>query len=109
MIQWSDFEKVLILSGTIVAVEDFPEAKKSAYRLKVDLGKEMGIKNSSAQITKLYRKEDLLGKQVICVVNFFPKKIGPFVSEVLVCGFVLEEGVVLAIPDRKISNGHRLA
>ncbi len=108
-IHWSDFEKVVLLSGTIVSAEEFPEAKKSAYRLQVDLGEKMGVKSSSAQITKLYRKEDLVGKQVICVVNFPPKRIGPFVSEVLVCGFILGDSVVLASPERKVPNGTRLA
>jgi tRNA-binding protein len=104
-ISWKDFEKVALVTGTIVGVEDFPEAKKPAYKLKVDLGESFGIKNSSAQITKLYTKEELLGKQVLCVVNFPPKKIASFLSEVLVCGFVTEGGVVLAATDQKIANG----
>jgi tRNA-binding protein len=108
-ITFDDFAKVVLLSGTIIDVQDFKEAKKKAYQLKIDLGKEVGVKNSSAQITNLYQKEDLLGKQVLCVVNFPPKKIASFFSDVLVCGFVLEEGVVLISPDRKIPNGTRLA
>ena len=109
LIEWHDFEKIELLVGTIVEVEDFPEAKKPAYKLKVDLGSKIGIKSSSAQITKLYSKEDLLGKQVFCVVNFKPKKIGPFISEVLTTGLVQGEEVVLAVPERKVPNGSKLA
>lgn len=108
-IEWKDFEKVELLVGTLVEVEEFPEAKKKAYKLKIDLGPKIGIKRSSAQITKLYTKEELLGKQVLCVVNFGPKKIGPFVSEVLTTGFVLGDEVVLAIPERIVPNGTKLA
>jgi tRNA-binding protein len=109
-ITWNDFEKVELRVGTIVEVKEFPEAKKPAYKLKIDLGKEVGIKNSSAQITKLYSKEELLGKQVICVTNFGKKQIGKFLSEVLTCGFVSGEGeVVLAQPERKVENGSKLA
>ena len=108
-ITWDDFEKVEIKVGTIVEVEDFPEAKKPAYKLKIDLG-DIGIKKSSAQITHLYTKEDLLGKQVVCVCNFPPRQIGPVMSEVLTTGFVRDDGeVVLAVPDKKVPNGKKLA
>jgi tRNA-binding protein len=108
-IEWQDFEKVELVIGTIISIENFPEAKKAAYKLRIDLGPKIGIKASSAQITKLYRKEDLLGQQVLCVVNLLPKKIGPFISEVLTTGFVEGDEVVLAIPERKVPNGSKLA
>lgn len=108
-IEWDDFQKVELVAGTIVEVNDFPEAKKPAYKLKIDLGPQLGLKNSSAQITKLYSKEDLLGKQVLCVINFKPKKIGPFISEILTTGYVMGDEVVLAIPERRVPNGTRLA
>lgn len=109
MITWNDFEKVEIRVGTIIEADDFPEAKNPAYKLKIDFGKS-GIKNSSAQIMKLYKKEDLPGKQVIAVVNFPPKQIANFLSECLVLGVVLEnKEVVLLQPERKVLNGNRIA
>jgi tRNA-binding protein len=108
-IRWQDFEKVELRVGTIVEVTDFPEAIKPAYKLRIDFG-EFGVKRSSAQITALYTKEELLGRQVIGVLNFPTKRIGPFLSEVLTTGFVLPGGeVVLAQPDRPVPNGTRLA
>jgi len=94
--------------GTIIAAEDFPEARKPAYRLKVDLG-EMGIKKSSAQITELYSKSELIGKQVVCVVNFPPKQIGPLMSEILVTGFETPNGVVLTAAEQQVPNGTKLS
>lgn len=108
-ISWEDFQKVELRVGTIVAVHDFPEARKPAYKITADFGETIGLKKSSAQITALYTKEELIGKQIIGVVNFPPKQIGPFVSEFLVTGFVQEDGsVVLAVPDKKVGNGNAL-
>ena len=109
-ISWQDFEKIELRVGTVLAVEDFPEAKSPAYKLTIDLGEEMRIKKSSAKITDLYKKENLVGKKVICVCNFPPKQIANFFSEVLTCGFYLPTGeVVLAVPDKSVSNGSKMA
>ncbi|MBT4244485.1 MAG: tRNA-binding protein [Gammaproteobacteria bacterium] len=108
-ITWQDFEKVDIRVGTIVEVEDFPEARNPAFILKVDFGIEIGLKKSSSQITDLYTKDQLQGKQVMAVVNFEPKQVGPIMSECLVLGFYRQDNsVVLATNDLPINNGSRL-
>lgn len=110
IISWSDFERVDFRVGTIVLVEDFPEARRPAYKIKADFGPELGVKQSSAQITTLYSKDELIGRQIIGVVNFAPKQIGPFLSEFLVTGLYRDDGaVVLAVPDRQVLNGAKLA
>jgi tRNA-binding protein len=108
-IPFSDFLKVDIRVGTIVSVEDFPEAKKPAFILMIDFGSTIGIKKSSAQITQNYSKESLLGRQVAAVVNFAPRQIGRIQSQVLTLGFADESAqVVLFAPDQKVPNGSRL-
>jgi len=108
MINWEDFEKVDIRSGTIIKVDDFPKARKPAYQLTIDFG-ELGIKQSSAQITALYTKEELVGKQIIAVVNFPPKQIANFFSECLILGLSDEnQNIVLLQSERKVENAKRV-
>ena len=110
LISWEQFGLVELRVGTIIEVADFPQARKPAYQLKVDFGSDIGVKQSSAQITALYTKEQLLGKQVIGVVNFPVKQIGPFRSECLITGFYRPDGaVVLAVPEQKAPNGSKMA
>jgi tRNA-binding protein len=107
-IEWPDFEKIDIRVGTVVEVSDFPKAKKPAFQLTIDFG-ELGIKKSSAQITDLYEKQELIGKQVMAVVNFPPRQIANFFSECLVLGvYTDKKEVVLIGPDRKVANGWKL-
>ena len=108
MISWNDFEKVEMRVGTILDAIEFPEARKPAYQLSIDFGEAIGIKKSSAQITKRYSKEDLIGKQIIAVVNFPKKQIGKFNSECLVLGSVNGEDIVLLTSDLKVANGLRI-
>jgi tRNA-binding protein len=109
MITYADFEKVDIRVGTIVEVNPFPEARKPAFKLKIDFGGDIGVKKSSAQITKHYTAETLMGRQVAAVINFPPRQIGPFMSEVLTLGFPDEDGgVVLIGPTLKVPNGGKL-
>lgn len=108
-ISWQDFELVELHTGTIIEVEDFPEARVPAYKVKADFGPEIGTKKSSAQVTDLYSKEDLLGRQIIGVVNFPTKQIGPMRSEFLLTGFYQDDqSVVLAVPERPVVNGLKL-
>ena len=108
-VSWEDFKKIDLRVGTIVEANDFPEARKPAYKLRIDFGMEIGIKKSSAQITELYSKKDLMGKKIIAVINFPPKQIGPFRSECLVLGaFNPKNEVVLLNTDTAVQNGARI-
>lgn len=108
-ITWQDFEKVSLNIGTIIKAEEYPEARNPAYILHVDLGPEIGVKKSSAQVTKHYQIDDLEGKQVVCVTNFPPKQIGKLMSEILITGFPDDNGnVVLCTVDAPVSNGVKL-
>ena len=107
---WNEFQRVELRVGTIIEASDFPEARNPAYIIRVDFGGEIGIKKSSAQITDIYSQQQLIGKQVVAVVNFPAKQIGPIMSECLVTGFHREDGaVVLAVPDSVVPNGTKLA
>jgi tRNA-binding protein len=109
MLTWEEFEKVEMRIGTILNVNDFPEARKPAYQLTIDFGDEIGMKKTSAQITKRYSKEELIGKQIVAVVNFPKKQIGNFMSECLVLGSVGEANdIVLLSSDQKVANGLRI-
>jgi len=109
LISWNDFEKIDIRCGTVTDVKEFPEARKPAYKLWIDFGKELGIKKSSAQVTVHYKKEELISRQVIAVVNFPPKQIGGFFSECLVLGVYDENNhVILLQPERTVNNGQRI-
>jgi tRNA-binding protein len=109
-ITWNDFEKVDMRTGTVMEVQDFPEARKPAYKLLIDFGEEIGVRKSSAQITAHYKKEDLVNRQVIAVVNFPAKQIGGFFSECLVLGVYDEnKDVILLKPDRPVGNGMKVS
>lgn len=109
MLTWEEFEKTEMRVGTIIEVNDFPEARKPAYQLTIDFGSEIGVRKSSAQITKRYTKEVLIGRQIVAVVNFPKKQIGKFMSECLVLGALGQEGdVVMLAPDFKVDNGLRI-
>ena len=108
-ISWSDFEKIDMRVGTIISVEDFPKARNPAYRLQVDFGPEIGVKKSSAQITVRYKKEDLMGRQVVAVVNFPKKQIADFMSECLILGAVEGKDVILLQPGSGVRNGLKVS
>jgi tRNA-binding protein len=109
LLSYAEFQRVDIRVGRIVAVEDFPEARKPAYKLRIDFGEEIGVKKSSAQATRHYSKEALMNRLVVAVVNFPPKQIGPYMSEVLTLGVPDDEGgVVLLVPERDVSIGGRM-
>ncbi len=108
MATFDDFKKIDIRVGEILEVEDFPEARNPSYKLKVDFGEEIGVKQSSAQITEIYSKDGLIGKQVLGVVNFSPLRIAGFKSEVLILGTYSKSGVVLISPERRVEKGDKL-
>ena len=108
LISWADFEKVMLCAGTVQRVEDFPEARKPAWKLWVDFGPH-GVRKTSAQVKTLYAAEDLVGRQIVGVINFPPKQVGPVRSEFLLTGFPTEEGVVITTLERPVPNGTRMA
>tara|TARA_R110001592_G_scaffold114996_4_gene315193 strand:+ start:321 stop:659 length:339 start_codon:yes stop_codon:yes gene_type:complete len=108
-ISWADFSRIDMRTGTVVAVSDFPEARNSSYKLQIDFGDEIGVKKTSAQITNKYKKEELLGMQVIAVVNFPDKQIANFMSECLILGAVENNSVVLIKPQMKVPNGLKIS
>lgn len=108
-ISWDDFSKIDIRTGTIIAANDFPEARNSAYQIKIDFGQEVGVKKTSAQITTKYGKEELVGMQVVAVVNFAPKQIANFMSECLILGAVEGNDVILVQPHTKVPNGLKIS
>lgn len=107
-ISWADFERLLICAGTVLRVEPFPEARKPAWKLWVDFGPH-GVRQTSAQIVPLYTPGDLVGRQIVGVLNFPPKRIGPFVSEFLLTGFHTDDGVVVTTVERRVPDGARMA
>lgn len=109
-ISWNEFEAVELRAGTVLKVEEFPEARKPAWKITVDFGGEIGVKKTSAQICDLYGPEDLIGRQIVGVVNFPPRQIGPVRSEFLLTGFYRDDGsVVMAVPERAVPDGAKLA
>ena len=109
IIEWADFERIELRAGTVIKVEEFPQARKPAWKLTIDFGSELGTRRSSAQLTELYQPESLIGRQIMAVVNFPEKQIGPFMSECLVTGMCRADGaVVLMCPLEPVPNGARL-
>ncbi|QDH71785.1 tRNA-binding protein [Lysobacter alkalisoli] len=107
-IEWEDFTRVALCAGTVVKVEEFPEARKPAWKLWVDFGPH-GMRKTSAQVRALYEADDLVGRQIVGVINFAPKQVGPFMSEFLLTGFPTDEGVVVTTVERPVPNGTRMA
>lgn len=106
-IEWQDFEKVMLCAGTVLKVEEFPEARKPAWKLWVDFGPH-GVRKTSAQVKAIYSADELVGRQIVGVINFPPKQVGPFTSEFLLTGFHTDEGVVITTVERPVPNGARL-